>query len=243
MQNKKIFQIFQKKVPSNHKSQADCSECQKRALYARSLVVKIPFQRKAKVPTTNLGRFWRRFALRCATYFIKMRGQTPWNKTFILSEVLWSGVGAVVAMLVLAFININIWDQEGQALLVGSMGASIMLIFGAPAAPFSQPRNVIGGHIVSALVGVFVQHFLGFEPWLASALAVSFAIVAMHLTATLHPPGGATALIAVIGSQELKSLGYSYAFLPVGMSALILVLIGIAINNLSKKRTYPLYWW
>ncbi len=216
-------------------------ECQSRALYARKLARKIPFRKKYS--GTKAEKIWQRFSLRFFVYFIKMRGQSPWNKTFVFTEVLWSGLGALIAMSALALVNINIWNQEGQVLLVGSMGASVMLIFGAPAAPFSQPRNVVGGHIVSALVGVFVQQFLGFDPWLASALSVSLATMAMHLTATLHPPGGATALIAVIGSAELKSLGYSYAFLPVGISAIVLVLIGILVNNLSARRRYPIYWW
>ena len=157
---------------------------------------------------------------------------------------MWAFGGALLAMSALALLNIEIWGRHEQGLLVGSFGASCMLVFGAPHAPFAQPRNVIGGHIVSALVGVFVQHLLGdIHPWAASALAVALSISAMHVTATLHPPGGATALIAVVGSAELKSYGYSYALHPIGLSALVLVAVGVAWNNLSKARRYPLYWW
>ena len=118
-----------------------------------------------------------------------------------------------------------------------------MLVFGAPHAPFAQPRNVIGGHIFSALAGVFAQHMLGTEPWLAAALAVALSVSLMHVTATLHPPGGATALLAVVGSPELLNLGYLFAVYPVGLSVITLVAVGVAYNNLSQERRYPLYWW
>ena len=118
-----------------------------------------------------------------------------------------------------------------------------MLVFGAPHAPFAQPRNVIGGHMVSALAGVCVQALAGADPWLAASLAVALAVAAMHVTATLHPPGGATALIAVIGSPELKSLGFTFALYPVGMSVLVLTAVAVLYNNLCERRRYPLYWW
>ena len=221
-------------------------ECQSRAVYARNLARSLRRLRVgAQAPSPAAGSLhgWRRWRFRLAAYFIKMRGATPWNRHFSFMEVVWSCVGALVAMFALALVNINVWGRDEQGLLIGSMGASVMLIFGAPASPFAQPRNVVGGHIVSALVGVFVQQHLGFEPWMAAAFAVSFAIVAMHLTATLHPPGGATALIAVIGSPELKTFGYEYALYPVGISALVLVLVGVLVNNLSRRRRYPLHWW
>lgn len=186
---------------------------------------------------------WKRFALRFWAYFYKMRGSNPSAYDFSVADTLWSFGGAFLCMLVLAFVNIGLWGREEQGLLLGSFGATAMLVFGAPHAPFAQPRNVIGGHIVSALAGVSVQHWLGGEPWLAAALAVALAVTAMHFAAALHPPGGATALIAVVGSPELKQFGYEYALFPVGASAVAMVLVGILYNNLSKRRRYPIYWW
>ena len=78
--------------------------------------------------------------------------------------------------------------------------------------------------------------------WLAAALAVSFAIVIMLATKTLHPPGGATALIAVIGGDKVHGLGFLYAFIPAGAGALVLLLVALLVNNLSKNRRYPEYW-
>lgn len=186
---------------------------------------------------------WARVELRFWMYFYKMRGKNPATYDFSVVETLWSFGGAFIAMLALAYINIELWGREEQGLLLGSFGASAMLVFGAPHAPFAQPRNVIGGHIISALVGVLVQQHLGAQPWLASALAVALSVAAMHVTATLHPPGGATSLIAVVGSPELKEFGYTYALYPVGVSVLAMVLVGVFYNNLSKRRSYPIYWW
>ena len=125
--------------------------------------------------------------------------------------------------------------------LIGSFGASAVLVYGAPKAPFSQPRNVIGGHCVSALVGVSFFLLLGDQGMFACPLAVSLAIVAMQFTGTVHPPGGATALIAVIGGSTVQQLGYWYVLCPVGLGASIMVGVAIVVNNLSgdPERKYP----
>jgi CBS-domain-containing membrane protein len=78
--------------------------------------------------------------------------------------------------------------------------------------------------------------------WLAASLAVATAIALMHATKTLHPPGGATALIAVIGSEKVHNLGYLYIFIPVGLGALIMLLVALVVNNISKNRQYPEFW-
>lgn len=185
----------------------------------------------------------RRFSLRFWAYFYKMRGKNPATHDFSMADTLWSFGGAFVGMLALALVNVEVWGRHEQGLLLGSFGASAMLVFGAPHAPFAQPRNVIGGHIASALMGVLVQKYLGADPWLASALAVALAVSAMHVTATLHPPGGATALLAVIGSPELKSFGFDFVLYPVGLSVVVLVSVGVLYNNLCARRRYPLFWW
>ena len=87
--------------------------------------------------------------------------------------------------------------------LIGSFGASAVLVYGVPMAEFSQPRNVIGGHVLSAFVGVTLYQIFGFESIWVCPLAVSLAIVAQQSTRTVHPSGGATALIAVIGGDSI----------------------------------------
>ena len=123
--------------------------------------------------------------------------------------------------------------------LIGSFGASSVLVYGISQSPFSQPRNLIGGHVFSALAGVTVHALLPDPLWLSAALAVSFSIVLMQMTKTLHPPGGATALIAVIGSEKVKALGYFYVLFPVLSGCLILLSAALVFNNMSKKNPYP----
>ena len=79
--------------------------------------------------------------------------------------------------------------------------------------------------------------------WLAAALAVATAIGVMHLTKTLHPPGGATALIAVMGSPKIYALGYMYAIFPAAIGACIMLVIALLINNIPQTRKYPEFWW
>ena len=95
---------------------------------------------------------------------------------------------------------------------------------------------------ISALVGVACYKLFGKTIRIAAALSVSLAIVAMLITKTLHPPGGATALIAVIGDKKIHDLGFLYAFIPAGAGALILLVVALLVNNLSKNRKYPEYW-
>jgi CBS-domain-containing membrane protein len=97
--------------------------------------------------------------------------------------------------------------------------------------------------MLSAVVGVFCYQLLPSQLWLAASLAVAASIALMQLTKTLHPPGGATALIAVIGSPKLHDIGYLYALQPVGRGALILLLVALLVNNIPKNRKYPKFWW
>ena len=175
-------------------------------------------------------------------YFKKMRGTTQSPPRVALSEVLWSWTGAVIGIALVGLVHARLVDEIGQALLIGSFGATAVLVYGAIRSPLAQPRNVLGGHVLSALIGVCAQEILGATPWLAAAVAVATAIAAMHLTKTLHPPGGATALIAVIGGDSVHSLGYMYALVPAGLGAVILLVVALVVNNISKSRRYPEFW-
>jgi len=78
--------------------------------------------------------------------------------------------------------------------------------------------------------------------WVASSVAVATAIAVMHATKTLHPPGGATSLIAVIGSEKIHNLGYLYAIIPAGLGAIIMLIVALLVNNIPKSRRYPEFW-
>ncbi len=107
-------------------------------------------------------------------------------------------------------------------LLIGSFGASAVLLFAAPQSPFSHGRNVIFGHSISAFIGVTAYLLFGEYPLLAASFAVSTAIACMYMSATLHPPGGATAFIAVMGGPSIHDLGYLYVFMPCFVGAVLL---------------------
>lgn len=126
-------------------------------------------------------------------------------------------------------------------LIVGSFGASAVLLYGAPRAPLSQPRNLIGGHMVSALVGVACYRYLPDVSVLQEAAAVATAIALMMATRTIHPPGGATALIAVIGGEQVHALGWGYVF-PVLIGALVMLVVALVSNNLYEAGSYPDRW-
>jgi CBS-domain-containing membrane protein len=177
-------------------------------------------------------------------YFSKMKGDIRKVHSDInISEIFWSWVGAFLAIGTVSYICFDIINHIDKIMLIGSFGASAVLLFAVTNSPLAQPRNVIGGYTISAFVGVTVYKFFHSDLWLASALAVATAIAIMQLTQTLHPPGGATALIAVIGSKDIHDLGYWYVAVPVGIGAFVLLSIALIVNNIPKNRSYPLYWY
>jgi CBS-domain-containing membrane protein len=179
--------------------------------------------------------------LRCR-YFSKMRGAKRTKTPIEFSEIFWSWIGSFIGVGAVSLVFFDIVNHVDKMMLIGSFGASAVLLFAVSSSPLAQPRNVLGGFMVSALIGVTAYKLFSHDLWLASAVAVSTSIAVMQLAQILHPPGGATALIAVIGSDDIHSLGYSYVFVPVGMGACILLSVAIVINNIPKNRSYPQYW-
>jgi len=175
-------------------------------------------------------------------YLSKMKGTTKSPPMVSLSEIAWSWIGAFLGIAAVSYINYNIIEDTDLVMVIGSFGASAVLIYGAIKSPLAQPRNLIGGHIISAIIGVTCYKVFPSQMWLASSLAVATAIAIMHATKTLHPPGGATALIAVIGSNKIHSLGYLYAFIPAGLGAVIMLAVALLVNNIPKSRRYPDFW-
>lgn len=160
------------------------------------------------------------------------------------SEIIWSTKGGFFSIVAVYLVgDIQGLDLQGSLFLVGSFGASAVLLYGLPLSPFAQPRNLIGGHLISAVIGVIFHYLLHEHIMLAAAFAVSISIGVMHLTRTVHPPGGATALIAVIGGDAIHQLGYWYVITPIGVGAVIMLIVALLMNNLAVGRHYPEYWW
>lgn len=154
-------------------------------------------------------------------------------------EHFWSFIGSFIGIGLIALFQSNIISSNDAIFLIGSFGASSVLVYGAIQSPLAQPRNLIGGHLISALVGVTIYKLVPDIVWISAPLAVSLSIIFMQVTKTLHPPGGATALLAVIGSEKIKALGYFYVISPVLSGVLILLVVALIFNNVTKHRSYP----
>ncbi|MDN4164998.1 HPP family protein [Cytophagales bacterium LB-30] len=154
-------------------------------------------------------------------------------------EHFWSFVGAFVGIGLIAYMQENVGLASDRLFLIGSFGASSVLVYGAIQSPLAQPRNLVGGHVLSALLGVTVHLLLPQPIWLAAPLAVGLSIVIMQATKTLHPPGGATALVAVIGSERVTDMGYWFVLSPVLTGVSVLLAVALVFNNITSKRKYP----
>ena len=154
------------------------------------------------------------------------------------TEKLISVIG--VALGILAVYEISEWylSAEGTLLMVASMGATAILLFGVPHGGLSQPWPVFGGHLVAAAIGV-TCHILFPVEWWTPALAASLAMGAMYYLHCIHPPGGATAMVAVIGGERVYVLGYEYLLTPVLMNVVSILLVALLFNNLFPWRRYP----
>ena len=122
-------------------------------------------------------------------------------------------------------------------LLVAPMGASAVLLFAVPASPLAQPWSILGGNVLSALVGIAVALAVP-NSTVAAGLGVGLAIAVMSLARCLHPPGGAVALSAVLGGAAGSAHPFMFALYPVGLNSLLLILAGLAFHRLSG-HTYP----
>lgn len=154
-------------------------------------------------------------------------------------EHFWSFLGAFIGIGLIAFFQSHILTKDENVFLIGSFGASSVLIYGAIQSPLAQPRNLFGGHLLSAIIGVSIYKIFPDIVYLTAPLAAATSIVMMQLTKTLHPPGGATALIAIIGSEKIKALGYMYVVCPVLIGCFILFIVALIFNNLTPERRYP----
>jgi CBS-domain-containing membrane protein len=172
-----------------------------------------------------------------------MRGITHGSPPRVSNaEIVWSWIGAFLGITLVAWVNHLFFEGIDLSLMIGSFGASAVLIYGAVRSPLAQPRNLVGGHIISAIVGVMCWKLLHIYPVLAEGMAVATAIALMLATRTLHPPGGATALIAVIGSAEIHKLGFLYVLIPATVGPLILLAVAVLVNNIPESRRYPEIW-
>jgi CBS-domain-containing membrane protein len=166
-------------------------------------------------------------------FFAKLKGEgATLPPLAAYRHIALAGLGGALAIAVLA----GLGEGAAMPLVLGSFGASCVLVFGFPEVPFSQPRNVVAGHFLSSLIGLAFLTLCGGH-WWSLALAVGTAIAVMMLTRTVHPPAGSNPVIVF-----LVQPGWSFLFLPTLGGAVLLVLVALAYNNLSRPASYPKYW-
>jgi CBS-domain-containing membrane protein len=190
---------------------------------------------KGRINYTYLSRLnYKNVQLKCKNYWFKIRGSrrsVPLDRPHH-RHIFWSWFGSFLGIAATAYLSV----KTNSPLLMAPFGATSVLIFGVPDSPLAQPRNVIGGNFVAALVSLTILHLFGSEPW-AMGMAVATAIGMMQLTATLHPPSGAVALVVMMTKAP-----WQFLLTPALEGSIILVLCAVVFNNLAEERTYPKYW-
>ena len=172
------------------------------------------------------------------SYLDKLKGKRirsglpnpKWSEPFIVGL----GGAIIIAILYLVSVEFNVIQC-----FLAPLGASCALVVGAPAAPFVQPRNVIVGNVLSALVGLVVFRVFGQTVWWTLAVAIGVAMALMVATKTFHPPAAVTVLLPLL----MNVTDFTWALAPVGVGSVIVVAIGILYNNIFTERQYPIFWW
>lgn len=154
------------------------------------------------------------------------------------AEKLVSALGGLCGILAVAYLARALHGEATALLVVASMGASAVLLFAVPHGPLSQPWPVFGGHLVSGTIGVTCAQHIP-DILVAGAVAVALSIAAMHYLRCIHPPGGATALTAVIGGSSVHALGYTYVLTPVMLNTVVILSIAVVFNFAFPWRRYP----
>lgn len=154
------------------------------------------------------------------------------------TEQLVASLGGFIGITLICVISFHFTGASGAALIVPSMGASAVLVFAVPHGKLSQPWALIGGNLISAAVGVTSYQFVP-DLFVAAGVAVGASIGLMHIFKCIHPPGGATALAAVIGGPAINNLGYEYIISPIFLNVSIIFIIAILFNSFFPWRRYP----
>lgn len=156
---------------------------------------------------------------------------------FKSKAVLLAWLGAFIAIAVVALLT----QKLSHLLILGSFGASCVILFAYPDVPFAQPRNTIGGHFLSSLIGLLVVSTLGVA-WWSLAIAVATAVAVMMLTRTVHPPAGSNPVIIWLMAGSHNAIGWDFLWFPTLFGAIAITIVSLIYNNLTRDGQYPKYW-
>lgn len=161
---------------------------------------------------------------------LRRNGVLPARPSIRQITITWLGTFIVIAVVA------SVTTASHIPLVLGSFGASCVILFGFPEAPFAQPRNVIGGHFLTSFVGLVFFALMG-ATWWSMALAVATAIALMQTTRTVHPPAGSNPVIVMLSAPP-----WSFLLTPTLAGACALVAIALIYNNITNRHIYPQYW-
>ncbi len=175
--------------------------------------------------------------------YSKRRGVRRWRRIlnrkleacqpkFSLQHMLLSWLGAFICIALLAYLTAS----TPYPFIAAPMGATAVLVFGVPDSPLAQPRNIIGGNLIAAIICVICVGLWGTAPWVM-AIAVATTIKVTQLTRTVHPPAGAVALLGVLGNAS-----WEYILTPILVGSVMMVICTVLFSHAAPGRTYPRHW-
>lgn len=151
----------------------------------------------------------------------------------------WRSVlASFIAILVIGAISHRYFDHQALPWIAASMGASAVILFSLSSSPLAQPWPFAGSHLISATVGVACVLWVGDPVW-AAALSMAITVMLMFLTHTLHPPGGASALLPILMAEHVREVGFAYVLYPIGLNVALMLALAVVLNRWLLGRQYP----
>lgn len=165
--------------------------------------------------------------------FRKVRGGGVLQPRPSIGNIMRGLVGGCIGILLLMYLT----KLSGIPWVMAPFGATCVLLFALPNSPLAQPRNIIGGHVISSFIGLLFIHFIG-ESMLSVSLAVGCSIAAMQALRVIHAPAGADPIVVILSGIY----GFDFLLNPVLLGSVVLVLVGVVVNNVGKDLRWPDYW-
>ena len=148
--------------------------------------------------------------------------------------IIQSTLAGIFSTITIGVLTVLTYKTSYGIFLIASFGSTMVLLYGYPESPFAQPKNIIFGHFLTALIGIIFLNFVPLPIFLNIPLAVGFGVMFMILFKVTHPPAGGNPIIVIIGS-----VSFDYLLIPVLIGSIIVVMFGVIINKFLFKKEYP----
>jgi len=148
--------------------------------------------------------------------------------------IIQSTLAGIFSIITIGVLTVLTYKTSYGIFLIASFGSTMVLLYGYSESPFAQPKNIILGHFLTALIGIVFLNFVPLPIFLNIPLAVGFGVMFMILFKVTHPPAGGNPIIVIIGS-----VSYDYLINPIILGALIVILFGVVLNRFVLRKKYP----